>query len=165
MSAPHAPGPSDGVSFAAPHVPPPTGALVGPPERERRRRPLGRIALVLAIVAGVLAPAVGGFVSFRVARGAGGEFLARGGTSVDWRVLSPVRDLVLVAEVSFWAATVLGIAAFVLGIVATARNRGRAAGITAIVLSVLGPGVFAVCVALALFAGAATLPGGAGVPV
>ncbi|MEX0151129.1 hypothetical protein [Microbacterium sp. LMI1-1-1.1] len=165
MSAPHAPGPSDGVSFAAPHVPPPTGTLVGPPETRRRRRPLGRIALVLAIVAGVLAPAVAGLASFRVARGAGGEFLARGGTSVDWRVLSPVRDLVLVAEASFWAATVLGVAALVVGIVATARGLGRGAGITAIVLSVLGPLVFSVCVALALFAGAATVSAGGGSPI
>lgn len=84
---------------------------------------------------------------------------------MDWRILSPVRDLVLLAEVCFWAGTVLGVTAFVLGIVATARDRGRAAGIAAIVVSALGPFLFAALVFLALTAGASTSVGSVGSPV
>lgn len=117
------------------------------------------------MIAGIVAPAVAGFAAFRVARGAGREFVARGGQSVDWRLLSPVRDLVLVAEIAFWAGTALGIAAFILGIVAASVDRGRGAGIAAIVVSALAPIVFALLVGLALAAGVGTSAGTAGVPV
>ena len=183
MTVPPAPGsPGERPAFAAPHAPPPSGVLLGPGEgaptqdgalsrassragAPSRGRPLGRIALVLAIVAAVLAPAAGGFSAFRVARGAGTEFAARGAASFDWALLSPVRDLVLVGEIAFWVGTVTGLAAFVVGIVATARRRGRGSGVTAIVLSILGPAIFAGCVALALFAGAATSPDLGGIAV
>lgn len=165
MSDPSSPGPArPPVAFTAPYAMPAPGVLAAPPAR-RRGRPLGAVALVLAIVAGLLAPAVGGFAAFRIARGAGAEAIARGTVAgVDWTLLSPVRDLVLVAEVSFWAGTVVGITGLVVGIVATARGRGRGAGITAIVLSVLGPALFGVCVTVALVAGAGTLPGLGGTP-
>lgn len=152
-------------SFAAPHSPPPLGTLLTPPPRVPRRRPLGALALALSILAGVVASAVAGFAAFRVARGAGAEFLARGGQSVDWRILSPVRDLVLLAEVCFWTGTALGVTAFVLGIVATARNRGRGTGVAAIVVSTLGPFLFAALVFLALAAGASGYVADVGTPV
>ena len=41
-------------------------------------------------------------------------------------LLSPVRDLVLWAEIGFWAGTVLGIWALIQGIVAIATRRGQA---------------------------------------
>lgn len=159
MTSPSAPG------FAAPHTAPPVGTLREPPAAPARRRPLGAIALVLSILAGIVASAVAGFATFRVARGAGAEFLARGGESVDWRLLSPVRDFVLLAEVAFWSGTVLGIAALVMGIVATARNLGRGTGIAAIVLAALGPFVFAALVFLALTAGASAFVSGGGTSV
>ncbi|MFG6280279.1 hypothetical protein [Microbacterium sp. 5K110] len=162
MTSPRVPGEP---SFAAPHTAPPAGTFLTAPPAAKRRRPLGALALLLSILAGVVASAIGGFAAFRVARGAGAEFLARGGQSVDWRILSPVRDLVLLAEVCFWAGTVLGVTAFVLGIVATARDRGRAAGIAAIVVSALGPFLFAALVFLALTAGASTSVGSVGSPV
>lgn len=155
MTSPGVPG------FASPHPAPPVGTLLAPPPPTPQRRPLGAIALVLSILAGVVASGVAGFASFRVAQGAGAEFVARGGQAVDWRLLSPVRDFVLVAEVAFWSGTTLGIAALVMGIVATARNRGRGPGIAAIVVAALGPIVFAALVFVALAAGAGGLAGSA----
>ena len=151
---------SSGVpGFASPHAAPPVGTLLTPPPSPPRRRPLGTLGLVLSILAAVVASAVGGFASFRIARGAGAEFVARGGASVDWRLLSPVRDFVLLAEIAFWSGTALGIAALTVGIVATARNLGRGPGIAAIVIAALGPFVFAALVLLALTAGAGGLVG------
>ncbi len=77
-------------------------------------------------------------------------------TGFDWRVLTPVRDLVLLGEVSFWAGTVVGIAAFVLGIVAVSRRAATGAGVAAIVLSVLGPFVFGGLAVVAVIAGIST---------
>ena len=145
--------------FAAPHAAPPVGTLLTPPPAASRHRPLGAIGLVLALLAGVVASAVGGSAAFIVARGAGAEFIARGGQTFDWRVLSPVRDVVLLGEVAFWAGTVLGISALVIGIVATARNLGRGTGIAAIVVSALGPFVFGLLVFVALAAGATASAG------
>ncbi|BAJ75943.1 Tfp pilus assembly protein PilP [Microbacterium testaceum StLB037] len=143
--------------FAAPYVAPATGTLLAPPPSSKKRRPLGAFALVAGILSMVVAPAVAGFAAFRVARGAGAQIVAQGGQNIDLRVLSPVRDLVLVVEVAFWTGTVLGIAALVVGIIATARDSGRPMGIVAIVLAALGPVIFAAFVALALAAGAGTL--------
>lgn len=147
--------------FAAPYVVPATGTLLAPPPPSKKRRPLGAFALVAGILSMVLAPAVAGFAAFRVGRGAGAQIVAQGGRNLDLRVLSPVRDLVLVVEVAFWSGTVLGISALVVGIIATARNSGRPMGIVAIVMAALGPFIFAALVALALAAGAGTA-GGAG---
>lgn len=139
--------------FAAPYASAPVGTLLTPPPAPTRRGALGGVALVLSILAAIVASAVAGFATFWVGRGAGAEFLARGGQSVDWRLLSPVRDFVLLAEVSFWSGTVLGTSALVLGIVATARNAGRGPGIAAIVVAALGPAVFAALVVVALGVG------------
>lgn len=157
MSSPSAP---NGPVFAAPHVAPPAGTLLTPPPVARRGRPLGTWALLLSLIATVLASAVGGFLAFRIARGVGPDLL--NSTTVDWRVFSPLRDLVLAAEVTFWTATVIGLIAFVLGVVATARDAGRGAGIGAIVVSVLGPLLFAAFIVIAVVGGVATMPAGGG---
>lgn len=161
MSSPDAPG---GPIFTAPHAAPPAGALLTAPPVVRRRRPMGAVALTLSILAGVVASGVAGLAAFGIARGAGTEFVARGGQAVDWRLLSPVRDLVLVAEIALWSGTVLGVAALTLGIVATVRNSGRASGIAAIVISALGPFLFAGLVLLAVAAGAGATTG-SGTPI
>ncbi len=152
---------SGAPDFASPYAPAPVGTLLAPPPPTPPRRPLGAIGLVLAILAGVVASGVAGFASFRVAQRAGEEFVARGGQSVDWRLLSPVRDMVLIAEIAFWSGTVLGVAAFVIGIVATARNLGRGPAIAAIVIAALGPFVFAIVVFIAVASGAGELVGAA----
>lgn len=154
------PGVPNGPVFAAPHVAPPVGTLLAPPPPRRRTRTLGIWALLSSIAATVLASAVGGFAAFRTARGARPGLETLSPSTLDWRVLSPVRDIVLVGEISFWAGTVAGVTALVLGILATAIGSGRGAGITAIVLSVLGPLVFGGLVAVGLVAGFATMPSG-----
>jgi len=161
MTSPSAP---NGPVFAAPHVAPPVGTLLSPPPPARRGRPMGTWALLLSIVAAVLAPAVGGFAAFRVARGAGPGLTTMSSDAIDWRVLSPVRDLVLVGEIAFWSGTVIGVVALALGIAATALGAGRGPGIAAIVVSALGPIVFGVFVAFAIVAGFATVSTG-GSPV
>lgn len=148
--------------FAAPYVAPATGTLLAPPPKTRKRRPLGAFALVAGILSMLVAPAVAGFAAFRVGRGAGARIVAQGGQNLDLRVLTPVRDLVLVVEIAFWSGTALGIAALVVGIIATARDRGRPMGIVAIVLATLGPLVFGALVAVALVAGAGTTTGTGG---
>ncbi|WP_295789218.1 hypothetical protein [uncultured Microbacterium sp.] len=161
MTSPSAP---NGPVFAAPHVAPPVGELRTAPPARRNRRPVGTWALLLSIVAGVLAPAVGGFAAYRVARGAAPGLASSTSTTFDWRILSPVRDLVLVGEVSFWAGTAIGITALVLGIVAIARRAGRGAGIAAVVVAALGPAVFTLLAVVAAVAGLAT-PDGTGLSV
>lgn len=162
MSSPSAP---NGPVFAAPHVAPPAGTLLAPPPAARRGRPLGTWALLLSLIAGVLASAVAGFVAFRIARGAGPGLQGASPSTIDVRVLSPVRDLVLVGEITFWTATVVGIAAVVTGIIAVVRGSGRGAGIAAIVVGAIGPVIFALFVALAVVGGVATSPGGTSVSV
>ncbi len=154
MTSPSAP---NGPVFAAPHVAPPVGELRTAPPARRNRRPVGTWALLLSIIASVLASAVGGFAAYRVARGAAPGLASSTSTAFDWRILSPVRDLVLVGEVSFWAGTAIGITALVLGIVAIARRAGRGAGIAAVVVSALGPAVFTLLVVVAVVTGLATL--------
>ncbi|GAA5197228.1 hypothetical protein [Microbacterium jejuense] len=109
----------------------------------RRGRGLGLIALVLALVAVVGAGIGGAIASFRIGLGAGKGLasLPLDG-SWDWSILTPVRDWVLLGEVSFWFGTAIGVWALVQGIVATVTGRGRALGITAIVVAALGPIVF-----------------------
>ncbi len=70
-------------------------------------------------------------------------------------LLSPVRGLVLWAEIGFWAGTALGIWALAQGIVAIATKRGGGAGIAAVVLAALGPVVFGVAVGAAVLGGVA----------
>ncbi|MDF2992117.1 MAG: Tfp pilus assembly protein PilP [Microbacterium sp.] len=151
--------------FAAPYAAPAAGTLLAPPSPTKKRRPLGTFALVSGILAAILAPAVAGFAAFRVGRGAGAGIVAQGGQNIDLRVLSPVRELVLVVEVAFWSGTVLGITALVLGITATARNAGRPMGIVAIVLAALGPVIFGVLAGIAVITGAGTAAGPAGTVV
>ncbi|MDQ1084424.1 MULTISPECIES: hypothetical protein [Microbacterium] len=157
MTSPSAP---NGPVFAAPHVAPPVGTLLTPPPPHRRRRPLGVWALVLSVVATVLTSAIGGFAAFRTARGAGPGLETLPSGALDWRVLSPVREVVLVGETAFWAGTVIGVTALVLGTMAAVLRSARGAGIAAIVVAALGPAVFGGLVAVGLVAGLATMSGG-----
>jgi len=161
MTSPSAP---NGPVFTAPHAAPPVGTLLTPPEPTRRGRPLGTWALALSVVASVLASAVGGFAAFRSARGAAPGLATMSSAGFDWRVLSPVRDLVLLGEVAFWSGTAIGLTALVLGIIAIMRRSGRGSGIAALVISALGPGIFGGLTLIAIVAGLATVPPG-GSPV
>lgn len=152
-------------AFAAPYAPmTPVGAaplLPGP----RRSPVLGVVALVLSIVAAVgatLLSAIAGFAAaegaMRHAVGISPEGLEHFRPEELLSLLSPVRDLVLWAELGFWAGTVLGIWAIVQGIVAIVTRRGRGAGIAAVVIAALAPvlffGIVYSAVAAGVFAGA-----------
>jgi hypothetical protein len=73
----------------------------------------------------------------------------------DLRVLAPVRDQVLWAELSFWLGTIVGIAAIVIGIIAIAKRRGRGTGVAGLIIAVLGAAIFFIVLVSALAAGSA----------
>jgi len=140
------------VSVPAPHGPRASSAAPA-----RRGKAVGVVALVLAITATVGAGVIAGIASFRIGLGAGREISSRPFTGdFDWTVLTPVRDWVLLGEVSFWAATALGVWALVQGIIAIVTARGRGAGIAAVIIAALGPVGFALMVQGFLSAGLAS---------
>lgn len=127
---------------------------VRPPAREKGSSLLGIVALVLAVAAAVVIPIIGGIVGFEI-----GTRLPSGLDTSEpdfLTILSPARDQVLWAEIAFWAGTVLGIAAIVLGIIAIRKRQGRGAGIAAIVVAAVGPIIFWVGLVIALSAGTAS---------
>ncbi|HKP08518.1 MAG TPA: hypothetical protein VJU58_14790, partial [Microbacterium sp.] len=139
-----------------PVAPAGSGAAFASPAPAKRSGVLGLTALVLALVATVGASLVGAIASFNIGVGAGREVVSRPFTGdFDWGVLAPVRDWVLLGEVSFWAGTVLGVWALVQGIVAIITARGRGAGIAAVIIAALGPIAFGAVVQGFLTAGLA----------
>ena len=140
----------------------PSGTYGVPQASAPASRTLGTLSLVLGLLAAVVAPIIVAFPVYEIGRRVP-EALVRlsGDTSATaLALLSPARDQVLWAELTFWSATVVGIAAVVLGILAIARRRGRGQGIGALVAAVLGPAIFLVVAGIALAAGTAT--GGVG---
>ena len=139
---------------AAPYLPPvhpQYASAVAPPAR-----PSNAIGIVAVIVAGLAAitPIPAALAAFRIGAVTGAQLVDLPPTSnFDLTILTPVRDWVLLGELSFWIGTALGIWALVQGIVAMARNRGRVAGIVAVVIAVLAPIVFVASTVLALSAG------------
>lgn len=128
----------------------------GTPAATRGTSSLGIVALLAAVAAALCAPIIAGIAAFNVGLGAGREIALRSLTAdFDWSVLAPVRDWVLVGELAFWAGTAVGLWALIQGIVAIVKNRGRGAGIAAVVIAALGPILFGVAVQLAIGAGLA----------
>lgn len=115
---------------------------------------LGILALIFAIVAAVVTPIVAGIAGFEIGRRIPGGLDT---TDPDLlSILSPARDQVLWAELSFWTGTILGIAAIVIGILAFRKKQARGAGIGALVVAVLGPIIFWVVLFVAVSTGTAT---------
>ena len=134
---------------------PAAGAAAGNPAADRGSR-LGVVALIAALGAAVLAPIGGAIAAFNIGVGTGREIALRPtDIDFDWSILTPVRDWVLLGEISFWVGTVLGIWAVAQGIIAIVTRRGRGAGIAAVVVGALGVGVFAIAVQAFLTAGLA----------
>lgn len=131
----------------------PAGAY-GVPEPTPRSPLVGVLALVSALVAAVVMPILVGVTGFEI-----GRRIPQGITATTrdaLSLLSPARDQVLWAELSFWGGTVLGVAAIVLGIIAIRRKQGRGAGIGAVVVAVLAPVVFFLVLLFAFSAGSVT---------
>ena len=136
-----------GYGTHAPAPGAPGAPYVGAPGAASAHRPSGRglgvVAFVLATVATVGAALGAAISAFAIGLGAGREIAGRPFTAdFDWSVLAPVRESVLLAEVSFWLGTALGVWALVQGIIALVKDRGRAWAIAAIVVAALGPIVF-----------------------
>lgn len=132
----------------------PAGAYQAPAARERQSPFLGVLALVFSLVAAVVTPIVAGFAAYEIGRRIPGAVeYTRDLDSLAF--LSPARDQVLWAELSFWAGTLLGIAAIVVGIIAIRRRQGRGQGIAALIVAVIAPMIFFVVLAIALSTGAA----------
>lgn len=131
----------------------PAGSYQAPTQEEKKSGLLGVLALVLSLVAAVVTPIVAGVSGFEIGRRIPGGLDA---TDSDFlSVLSPARDQVLWAELSFWTGTALGIAAIVIGILAIRKKQARGAGIAALVVAVLGPVFFWVVLLVALSTGTA----------
>ncbi|MHC9043814.1 hypothetical protein ACYX8G_04475 [Microbacterium saperdae] len=132
----------------------PAGAYSVPDTTPRRSGLLGILALIFSLVAAVVTPVVVGVASYEI-----GRRIPEAATRVDdfdslaW--LSPARDQVLWAELSFWAGTILGIVAIVVGILAIVRRQGRGQGIAALIISGVGPVIFFLVVLIALTLGGA----------
>lgn len=130
----------------------PAGTYTAPEAAPKRSGVLGLLALGLSILAAVVMPVIGGVSAFEV-----GRRIPQGisGSTGDLGFLSPARDQVLWTELSFWAGTVLGIAAIVLGIIAIRKRQGRGAGIAGLIVAVLGAIIFFVAVFTAFAIGGA----------
>ena len=130
----------------------PAGAYAVPETASRPSGFLGMLALSLALVAAVVTPIIAGINAFEIGRLVPQGLSAGNG---DLSALSPARDQVLWAELSFWTGAALGVAAIVLGILAIRRRQGRGAGIAAIVVAAAAAVLFFVVLVIAFATGSA----------
>lgn len=138
-SVPLPPAPPGAIGVPVGGYQNPIGGYSAPPVTPPPSKRTGALALVVALFAAVVVPVTSGILAMQIgARVLIGDFLTESG-EVLLATLSPVRTQVLWMEILFWTGTVLGIVALTLGIIATARRHGRGMGITAIILSALGP--------------------------
>ncbi|MBN9175896.1 MAG: hypothetical protein J0I43_00785 [Microbacterium sp.] len=149
------------VSYGVPQI----GAAYGPPPAARPvtpagNRTLGILALVLAGVGVLGATLLSASTGFAAAAGAARHAVGLSPDQLDTlsqgqllSLLSPVRGLVLWAEIGFWAGTILGVAALVMGIIAIVTRRGRGLGVAAVIVAAVGPVVYGVIVGVAALAG------------
>jgi len=114
-------------------------AVPAPP---RPPRTLGVLAFVCALLAAVALPVVAGVLALRIGMLVPIDDLITASGDFVIAALAPARTQTLWAEIAFWLATAAGLSAIILGIIAVARRRGRGFGIAALVIAVLGPGVF-----------------------
>ncbi len=145
--------------FAAPSVAPyaPGYAnVVAPQQQPAKSSTLGMIAMILALVAAVVAPVVGAIAGWNVGSGATTQLITQMRSTMDLSILTPVRDWVLLGEISFYAGTALGIWAIVQGIIAIVQRRGRGQGIAALVVALVAPFVFGVTIYFVLVMSVAT---------
>ncbi len=112
------------------------------------------MAFALSIIAAVVAPILAGISGYQVGFGLPSVMQSIDTAADDLSFLSPVRDQVLLGEIGFWAGTLAGLGAIVLGIIAIAKRQGRAWGITALIVGVIAPIIFFVVLSVTLGIGA-----------
>ena len=113
------------------------------------------MAFGLSIVAALVASIIGGAAAYQIGFRLPSVADNITSSTSDLSFLSPVRDQVLMGEISFWLGTMAGIAAIVLGIMAIAKRAGRAWGITALIIGVIAPFIFLTVVGITLSIGGA----------
>lgn len=118
----------------------PLGTYQVPAVEVVRSKVLGALALVVALITAVLTPIISGFAGYEIGRRI--PNLAGIDDSDSLAFLAPARDQVLWAEISFWAGTILGITAIVLGIIAIVRKQGRGLGVTGLIIASIAPAIF-----------------------
>lgn len=156
------PAPADPAYQAPPGAyPAPVGGYGAPAGAYRPATPaqskssvLGIVAFALSVLAAVVASIIGGAAGYQIGFNLPTAMQQLNESTSDLSFLAPVRDQVLMGEVSFWLGTLAGIAAIVLGIMAIAKRAGRAWGITALILGVLGPVIFFTVLGVTLGIGA-----------
>ena len=156
------------VAYGVPPMPygaPQGAAGYAPPPAPRPAAPagsrlLGILALVLAGVGVFGATLLSAATGFAASAGAARHAIGLSPDQLDTlsqgqllSLLSPVRDLVLWAEIGFWTGTALGVAALVMGIIAIVTRRGRGFGIAAVIVAAVGPVIYGTIVAFAALAG------------
>ncbi|WP_298037877.1 hypothetical protein [uncultured Microbacterium sp.] len=128
-----------------------------PPSAPAKKSPMpGIIALLLGVIAVVVSPIMASIAGYRIGFGMPGvieeDYLDM--TDDVLYLLSPVRNDVLLGEISFWIGTLAGIAAIIVGIIAIVKRAGRGWAITALVLGVIAPFIFFLMLAIMLGIGA-----------
>ncbi|MGO1630061.1 hypothetical protein [Microbacterium sp.] len=142
--------------YAAPYQPPVDSryAPVVAPRPKRTTPRLGRVALVLAIGAFVLAAVPLWFAGHSAGRAIGVSAFLDSGVWT-WAVLAPARPLIIIGEIGFWLGSALGVWALIQGIVALRTQRGRAPAVWAIVVAAASPILLAALTSAALAVGVA----------
>lgn len=137
-----------------------SGIPGAPADAATRPAMLGILALSLALAAVTISIVLSGATGFAAAEGAMRHAIGISPSGLEdlseqqlLSLLSPVRGLVLWAEIGYWIGTALGLAALVTGIAAIATRRGRAQGIAAVVIAAVGPFVFTVVVGICVLTG------------
>lgn len=127
-----------------------------------RSRTLGVAALVVAIAAVLISVILSATTGFAAAEGAMRHAIGLSPEGLEnlsedqlLALLSPVRGLVLWAEIGFWLGTALGLVALALGITAIATRRGRGFGVAAVVVAAVGPFLYGITVGAFVVAGIA----------
>ncbi|UJP10579.1 hypothetical protein L2X99_02550 [Microbacterium sp. KUDC0406] len=132
----------------------PIGGYAPPPQVAKGSSALGVVSLVLALIAVIVIPILGGVFGAQIGALAPDAFLNPSGGTTELSELSPARTQILWTEITFWVGTAVGVTAIVTGIIAAAKRRGRGMGITGLVLAVLGPVVFLLVFSIAAASGA-----------
>lgn len=132
----------------------PAGAYQPPQPASPKSPVLGVIAFIASLVAAVVMPILAGVAAYQIGFQLPAIMSEVDTAASDLSILSPVRDQVLMGEIGFWIGTLLGIVAIVVGIVAIARRQGRAWGIVALIIGVLGPVIFFTVISITVTAGA-----------
>lgn len=114
------------------------------------KKTLGVVALIFGLIAS-FGSALMAFLTGGPAVKRFGEYVTQYGPiedpdleDIDLSFFAPVRDSILWAEVSMWIGSIAGITAIVIGIIAIAQRKGRALGVFALILGILGPFIWAV---------------------